>query len=134
MDAFLRQLPKVELHVHVEGTLEPELMFELAAPERRSTAVRRRSRRSGAPTSSPTSSPSSTSTTIGAGVLVTERDFHDLARAYLTRAAGQTVRHVEIFFDPQTHTDRGVPFETVSTGLRPGAGRGASASSASRRS
>jgi adenosine deaminase len=116
MDAFLRELPKVELHVHVEGTLEPELMFELAArngvrlPYGSVEEVRR----------------AYEFTDLqsfldlyyaGAGVLVTEQDFHDLAWAYLTRVAGQRVRHVELFFDAQTHTDRGVPFETVVTGL-----------------
>ena len=52
----------------------------------------------------------------GCSVLLTEQDFYDLTMAYLTRAAGQGVRHAEIFFDPQTHTDRGVPFETVHHG------------------
>jgi adenosine deaminase len=116
MDAFLRELPKVELHVHVEGTLEPELMFELAA-------------RNGArlPYGSVEEVRRAYEFTdlqsfldlyyAGARVLVTEQDFYDLAWAYLTRVAAQTVRHVELFFDPQTHTDRGVPFETVVTGL-----------------
>jgi adenosine deaminase len=116
MDAFLRELPKVELHVHVEGTLEPELMFELAArngvrlPYGSVEEVRR------AYEFTDLQSFLDLYYT-GAGVLVTERDFYDLAWAYLTRVAGQTVRHVELFFDPQAHTDRGVPFETVVTGL-----------------
>jgi adenosine deaminase len=116
MDAFLLALPKVELHLHVEGTLEPELMFELAArngvrlPYGSVEEVRR----------------AYEFTDLqsfldlyyaGTRVLVTEQDFHDLAWAYLTRVAAQTVRHVELFFDPQAHTGRGIPFETVVTGL-----------------
>jgi adenosine deaminase len=117
MDAFLRELPKVELHVHVEGTLEPELMFELAArngvrlPYASVEEVRRAYQFTDLQSFLDLYY-------AGAGVLVSEQDFHDLAWAYLTRVAGQTVRHVELFFDPQAHTDRGVPFETVVTGLR----------------
>jgi adenine deaminase len=116
MDAFLRELPKVELHVHVEGTLEPELMFELAArngirlPYGSVEEVRRAYQFTDLQSFLDLYY-------AGAGVLVTERDFYDLAWAYLTRVAAQTVRHVEVFFDPQAHTDRGVPFETVVTGL-----------------
>jgi adenosine deaminase len=116
MDAFLRELPKVELHVHVEGTLEPELMFELAArngvrlPYGSVEEVRRAYQFTDLQSFLDLYY-------AGAGVLVTEQDFYDLAWAYLTRVAGQTVRHVELFFDPQAHTDRGVPFETVVTGL-----------------
>jgi adenosine deaminase len=117
MDAFLREMPKVELHVHVEGTLEPELMFELAArngvrlPYASVEEVRRAYQFTDLQSFLDLYY-------AGAGVLVSEQDFHDLAWAYLTRVAGQTVRHVELFFDPQAHTDRGVPFETVVTGLR----------------
>jgi adenosine deaminase len=116
MDAFLRALPKVELHVHVEGTLEPELMFELAArngvrlPYGSVEEVRRAYQFTDLQSFLDLYY-------AGARVLVTEQDFFDLAWAYLTRVAAQTVRHVELFFDPQTHTDRGVPFETVVTGL-----------------
>jgi adenosine deaminase len=113
---FARDLPKAELHLHIEGTLEPDLMFELA-------------RRNGV--NLPYASVEDVRRAYvfrdlqsfldiyyaGCQVLLKEQDFYDLTLAYLTRAAGQGVRHAEIFFDPQTHTDRGVPFETVVTGI-----------------
>jgi len=114
--AFARQLPKAELHLHIEGTLEPELMFELA-------------RRNGVPLSYASVDELRRAYVFsdlqsfldiyyaGCQVLLKERDFYDLTWAYLARAAAQGVRHAEIFFDPQTHTDRGVPFETVITGI-----------------
>lgn len=113
---FVRHLPKAELHLHIEGTLEPELMFELARRNRVSLPyasvddVRR---------AYVFSDLQSFLDIYYAGccVLLKERDFYDLTWAYLTRAADQGVRHAEIFFDPQTHTDRGVPFETVVTGI-----------------
>jgi adenosine deaminase len=123
MDAFLRELPKVELHVHVEGTLEPELMFELAArngvrlPYASVEEVRRAYQFTDLQSFLDLYY-------AGTRVLVTEQDFYDLAWAYLTRVAGQTVRHVELFFDPQAHTARGVPFETVVTGLHRALGEG----------
>jgi adenosine deaminase len=116
MDAFLRELPKVELHVHVEGTLEPELMFALAArngvrlPYGSVEEVRRAYQFTDLQSFLDLYY-------AGTRVLVAEQDFYDLAWAYLTRVTGQTVRHIELFFDPQAHTDRGVPFETVVTGL-----------------
>jgi adenosine deaminase len=113
---FARDLPKAELHLHIEGTLEPELMFELARRNRVSLPyasvdeVRR---------AYVFSDLQSFLDIYYAGccVLLTEQDFYDLTWAYLARAATQGVRHAEIFFDPQTHTDRGVPFETVVTGI-----------------
>jgi adenosine deaminase len=113
---FARALPKAELHLHIEGTLEPDLMFELA----RRNGVRL-----------PYSSVEDVRRAYvfsdlqsfldiyyaGCRVLQKEQDFYDLTWAYLTRASAQSVRHAEIFFDPQTHTDRGVPFETVVTGI-----------------
>jgi adenine deaminase len=113
---FARDLPKAELHLHIEGTLEPELMFELARrngvglPYESVEEVRR----------AYVFSDLQSFLNIyyaGCRVLLTEQDFYDLTWAYLTRAAAQGVRHAEIFFDPQTHTDRGVPFETVVTGI-----------------
>ncbi|HYC67490.1 adenosine deaminase [Brevundimonas sp.] len=119
LDAYIAGLPKAELHLHIEGSLEPELMFELA----------RRNK---------VSIPFDSVETVraaydfsnlqdfldiyyaGANVLLTEEDFHDLALAYFRRAAADTVRHAEIFFDPQTHTDRGVPFGVVAEGLLAG--------------
>ena len=113
---FAIDLPKAELHLHIEGTLEPELMFELA-------------RRNAVPL--PYASVEDVRNAYvfsdlqsfldiyyaGCGVLLKEQDFYDLTWAYLIRAAGQGVRHAEIFFDPQTHTDRAVSFETVVTGI-----------------
>lgn len=113
---FARELPKAELHLHIEGTLEPELMFELARrngiqlPYASVEEVRR----------AYVFSDLQSFLDIyyaGCRVLMKEQDFYDLTWAYLERAATQGVRHAEIFFDPQTHTDRGVPFETVITGI-----------------
>jgi adenosine deaminase len=114
---FIESLPKAELHVHIEGTLEPELIFELA-------------RRNGVKLRYPSVDALRRAYQFtglqsfldlyyeGAAVLQTEEDFRDMALAYLRKAASQNVRHAEIFFDPQTHTTRGVPFETVIRGLR----------------
>lgn len=113
----MRDLPKAELHVHIEGTLEPELLFALAL-------------RNGV--SLPYTDIDSLRRAYvfadlqafldvyyeGCAVLVTELDFFDLTLAYLHRVADQGVVHAEIFFDPQTHTARGVAFETVITGIR----------------
>lgn len=116
LDVFVAGLPKAELHLHIEGTLEPELMFELA-------------RRNGVQI--PFDSVEAVRAAYdfsnlqdfldiyyaGTHVLLTERDFEDLAFAYFERAANDSIRYAEIFFDPQTHTDRGVGFEVVVTGL-----------------
>lgn len=115
-DAELLALPKAELHLHIEGTLEPEMMFELAQRNRVELpfpdvdAVRR---------AYVFDDLQSFLDLYYAGcrVLVTERDFYDLTAAYLRRAARDGVRHAEIFFDPQTHTDRGIPLATVVNGL-----------------
>ena len=116
MQDFIRQLPKVELHLHIEGSLEPELMFELA-------------RRNGIdiPFTSPQEVREAYQFTNlqsfldiyyqGAQVLVQEQDFFDLTWAYLLRCQQDNVMHTEIFFDPQTHTDRGIPFATVIDGI-----------------
>ena len=116
MEAFIRGLPKVELHVHIEGTLEPELMFELA--ERNQVAI-------------PYGSVEEVRAAYefddlqsfldiyyeAAGVLRTEDDFADLMAAYLARAVADGVRHAEIFFDPQVHTERGIDVGTVIRGF-----------------
>ena len=122
LDAYIAGLPKAELHLHIEGSLEPELMYELA--QRNGVTI-----------------PFDTVEAVraaydfsnlqdfldiyyaGANVLLTRRDFEDLAFAYFKRAAADNVRHAEIFFDPQTHTDRGVPFEVVVEGLVAGMDR-----------
>ncbi len=113
----LIRLPKAELHLHIEGTFEPELIFTIAA-------------RNGLDPGYPSlealraaylfSDLQSFLNIYYAGmrVLRTERDYYDLASAYLERAVAQGVRHAEIFFDPQAHTDRGVAFGVVLEGLR----------------
>jgi adenosine deaminase len=109
-------LPKAELHLHIEGTLEPELMFELARrngvslPYADADAVRRAYRFSNLQSFLDVYY-------RACSVLIHERDFYELTTAYLERARSQGVRHVEIFFDPQTHTARGVAFETVVGGI-----------------
>jgi len=116
MKDFIANLPKAELHLHIEGTLEPELMFELARrngivlPHESVDALRR------------AYDFSDLQSFLdlyyqGAGVLQTQQDFYDMTAAYFHKAASQNVRHAEIFFDPQTHTDRGIAFETVITGI-----------------
>ncbi|MFY7863310.1 adenosine deaminase [Roseateles sp.] len=113
---LLRRAPKAELHLHIEGTLEPELIFKLA-------------QRNGVKLSYPSVEALRAAYAFtdlqsfldvyyaGAGVLLTEEDFFDLAWAYFERAAADGVVHAEIFFDPQTHTSRGVPMWAVILGL-----------------
>src|ERR1700758_1074374 len=114
--ALIGQLPKCELHIHIEGSLEPELMFALAQrngirlPYDSIEAVRR------------AYSFGNLQDFLdiyyqGMSVLVAEQDFYDLAFAYLRRAHADNVRHVEMFFDPQGHTSRGIAFGTVMGGL-----------------
>ncbi|WP_188237876.1 adenosine deaminase [Sphingopyxis sp. LK2115] len=114
--AFIAGLPKAELHLHIEGSLEPELMFELA----RRNGVAIPFANVGEVRAAYAFSNLQDFLDIyyqGMGVLQTEQDFYDLTAAYCTRANADTVRHVEIFFDPQGHTARGVAFETVITGI-----------------
>jgi adenosine deaminase len=125
VDAYLRGLPKAELHLHIEGTLEPELLFELA----RRNGVDLRFRTVEALRAAYRFTDLQSFLDIyyeGAGVLRTEQDFHDLTWAYLQRAAADGVRRAEIFFDPQTHTDRGIPFDVVLDGIEAALGEGRS--------
>ena len=116
MQKFIEGLPKVELHLHIEGTLEPELMFMMA--ERNNIKLRFGSVEEVRQAYNFTDLQSFLDIYYaGANVLQTEQDFYDLAWAYFSKAHAQNVRHAEIFFDPQTHTDRGIPFETVIKGL-----------------
>jgi len=119
LDAFITGLPKAELHLHIEGSLEPEQMFAFA-----------RRNRIDIPFPSVEALRAAYSFTRlqdfldiyyqGANVLRTEEDFHDLALAYFARAHADGVVHAEIFFDPQTHTDRGLPFAVAVEGLLAG--------------
>ncbi|AVO50227.1 adenosine deaminase [Melaminivora suipulveris] len=116
LPALLAAMPKAELHIHIEGSLEPEMIFALAQrngltlPYADVEALRR----------AYAFSDLQSFLDIyyaGASVLLHEQDFYDMARAYLARAAMDNVAHAEIFFDPQTHTARGVSMETVINGL-----------------
>ena len=116
MKEFIQSLPKVELHLHIEGTLEPELMFELA--KRNKVDI-----------------PFNSVTEVrdaynfhnlqsfldiyfqGANVLIHEQDFFELTWAYLLRCKEDNVLHTEVFFDPQAHTERGISFDTVVNGI-----------------
>ena len=112
----LQNMPKAELHIHIEGSLEPELIFSLAA--RNGVALAYQSveelRRAYAFTDLQSFLDIYYA---GASVLLTEQDFFDMTWAYLQRAHADQVRHAEIFFDPQTHTARGVAFSTVIDGI-----------------
>ena len=117
LDEFIAGLPKCELHLHLEGTLSPELKLKLA--ERNGLELAEKTVAEVEATYEFDSLASFLAVYYPAmGVLLTAEDFRDLAFAYLTKAASQRVRHVEMFFDPQAHTARGVPFATVIGGYR----------------
>ena len=116
MKAFIENMPKVELHLHIEGTLEPELMFALA--RRNKIKLPYNSIQEIHDAYQFTNLQSFLDIYYqGANVLQTEQDFYDLMWAYLQKASDQNVRHTEIFFDPQTHTARGIPFEVFMPGF-----------------
>jgi adenosine deaminase len=116
LPALLAAMPKAELHMHIEGSLEPEMIFALA--ERNGVALPYASIEELRHAYAFTDLQSFLDIYYaGASVLLKEEDFYDLAQAYLARAATENVVHAEIFFDPQTHTARGVPMETVIRGL-----------------
>ena len=116
MQSFIQNIPKAELHLHIEGSLEPELMFALG--QRNNIAL---------PFNSVEEVRAAYKFTNlqtfldiyyqGANVLVKEQDFYDMTWAYLQKCREQNIVHTEIFFDPQTHTDRGISFETVINGI-----------------
>lgn len=113
---IVQHMPKAELHIHIEGSLEPELIFALA--QRNSVPLAYSSVEQLRAAYAFTDLQSFLDIYYaGASVLLTEQDFYDMTAAYLARAHADRVRHAEIFFDPQTHTDRGVPFATVINGL-----------------
>ncbi|GAO71725.1 adenosine deaminase [Comamonas sp. E6] len=113
---LLRAMPKAELHMHIEGSLEPELIFALA--QRNKVALAYDSVEALRAAYAFTDLQSFLDIYYaGASVLLHEQDFYDMARAYLDRAVADNVVHTEIFFDPQTHTERGVAMETIINGL-----------------
>jgi len=119
LTAFVRGLPKAELHMHIEGSLEPELMFQLA--ERNGIVLPFRSVEEIRAAYAFSNLQDFLDIYYqGAGVLITAEDFRDLALAYFTRLAADGGTHAEIFFDPQTHTERGIAFDTVMQGLLAG--------------
>ena len=116
MRSFIEAMPKTELHLHIEGTLEPELLFALA--QRNNVSL---------PYASVEALRAAYAFTdlqsfldlyyAGANVLRTEQDFYDMTAAYVARAHADNVRHAEIFFDPQTHTERGIDIAVVFAGI-----------------
>lgn len=116
IDEFIKNIPKAELHVHIEGTLEPELMFKIA--RRNNISIKYQSVNELQVAYNFSNLQSFLDIYYaGAKVLITGQDFYDLTIAYLDKAHSQNVIHAEIFFDPQTHTKRGVEFSTVITGI-----------------
>ena len=117
MIELIKKLPKAELHLHIEGSLEPELMFRLAQkndiqiPYKDIDDVRRAYNFTNLQTFLDIYY-------AGANVLITQQDFYDLTWAYILKCVEDNVIHTEIFFDPQTHTERGVAFEAVITGIK----------------
>src|SRR5438309_1408204 len=114
--AFVQGMPKAELHVHIEGTLEPELKFELAARNALELPYASVEEMRAAYGFSDLASFLAVYYE-GMSVLREERDFYDLALAYFRKAHSQNVVYAEVFFDPQAHTRRGIPFQTVIDGL-----------------
>ena len=113
---IVQGMPKAELHIHIEGSLEPELIFALA--QRNGVSLAYPSVEALRQAYAFTDLQSFLDIYYaGASVLLTEQDFYDMTAAYLARAHADNVRHAEIMFDPQTHTARGVPFETVVNGI-----------------
>src|SRR5438552_8731535 len=116
VEQLIRTIPKAELHIHIEGSLEPELMFEIAS--RNGIRLRHRTVDEVRRAYDFTDLQSFLDIYYeGARVLLKQRDFQEMTAAYLERAAADNVRHAEIFFDPQTHTDRGLEFATVIDGI-----------------
>lgn len=114
---LIRALPKAELHVHIEGTFEPELMFSIA--QRNQIDIPYKSVEEVKQAYNFHNLQSFLDIYYaGANVLIHEQDFYDLAWAYFEKCAEDNVVHTEMFFDPQTHTDRGIAFEVVLNGLK----------------
>lgn len=116
MQSFIENLPKAELHLHIEGTFEPELMFKIA--QRNNIKLKHQSVDELKKAYSFDCLQDFLDIYYqGAGVLITEQDFYDLTYSYLEKCASQNVRHTEIMFDPQTHTERGIAFGTIISGI-----------------
>lgn len=117
IEEFIDGIPKAELHLHIEGTFEPELMFKIAKrngeniPYENVDALKKAYKFNNLQEFLDIYY-------AGANVLITEQDFYDLTWAYLSKVHQENLVHTELFFDPQTHTDRGIPFELVITGIR----------------
>ena len=116
METLIHNIPKAELHIHIEGSLEPELMFAIAKRNNLTLPYDSASALREAYQFNDLQSFLDIYYT-GASVLLHEQDFYDITWAYLQRCAAQNVRHTEIFFDPQTHTERGISYQTVITGI-----------------
>lgn len=117
MKEFIQLLPKAELHLHIEGSLEPEMMFSFAKknniqiPYKNIEDVKKAYNFSNLQTFLDIYY-------AGANVLITKEDFYDLTWAYILKCVENNIIHTEIFFDPQTHTQRGISFKTVITGIK----------------
>jgi adenosine deaminase len=117
LKAFIEGMPKCELHVHIEGTLEPAMKFQLA--KRNKLKLPYKNEKALRAAYDFDDLPSFLAVYYeGMSVLLTEQDFFDLTYAYLKKARSQNVRYTEIFFDPQAHTARGVSYDTVIRGIR----------------
>jgi len=113
---FIEGIPKAELHLHIEGTFEPDLMFEIA--RRNNISINYKSVDELKKAYNFNNLQEFLDIYYaGASVLIYEQDFYDLTWAYLTKVHEQNLVHTEIFFDPQTHTDRGISFDTVIQGI-----------------
>lgn len=113
---FIAGLPKAELHLHIEGTFEPELMFKIAS--RNGLKLKYNSVEDLKAAYNFSNLQEFLDIYYsGASVLISEQDFYDLTWAYLLKVHAQNVVHTEVFFDPQTHTSRGIPFQTVISGI-----------------
>lgn len=115
-EEFIKGIPKAELHLHIEGTLEPELMFEIA--RRNNFEIKHKSVQALRDAYNFNNLQEFLDIYYeGASVLITEQDFYDMTWAYIEKAHSQNVLHAEIFFDPQTHASRGISFGTVINGI-----------------
>lgn len=116
LEEFIKGIPKTELHLHIEGTFEPELMFEIA--KRNNIEIKYKSVEEIEKAYDFNNLQDFLDIYYeGVGVLIEEQDFYDMTWAYLKKVHSQNVLHAEIFFDPQTHTDRGIRFQTVVQGI-----------------